>query len=251
MEIEISKSIILTVLISAGVLILGALFSAGFYGLFDMGHALQLMDISVTLFLSGALVYLYFQQQQVLESQTELKRSELSGELDVNDISYDDKSIEVKLSNLSGSEISDVRLRTEIFPKNIGEMNIIASRKRLQRSDENETQFARSAGLAPREQNVPFTAEPTVHYFDEEGHEKLANLSFFITVLRDMDIDKVKCRMWVEGKDQLDQTVKSKVFRWDKTIRVNTEKPLHALPDLEGIVHRSISASIEDSKSEY
>jgi len=57
--------------------------------------------------------------------------------------------------------------------------------------------------------------------------------------------------MWVEATDQLDKTVKSKVFPWDKTIRIDPEKPIHQEPDLEQVFDRSVSASIEDDESEY
>lgn len=219
--------------------------------IFKPENSLQLIDVVATTLLTAALVYLYFQQKQVLEDQVELTRSELSGNMYVNEFGYHEDSIELSLSNLSGSEISDLVLRTEIFPNEVDGKTLGVSKKALQRADEYETQFGMSAGLAPREQNVIFRGKPAVYYTKEDGSEYIPSLTFFITELRDAGVEEVQCRMWAEGTDQLGQTVKSKVFPWDKTIRVDTSQPVHAEPELEEVFRRSTAGSIDDSVSQF
>lgn len=240
------------VFVSMGVLILtSAIFGQG--GLdqaIQPEYSFRLLDITVSGVLTLALVVLYRQQKDILEEQVDLKEAELSGELYVNDYSFDGEDINVELSNLSGSEISDLRVFTEIFPQEIGERTLGVRGKRLQRADEHGTQFGRPAGLAPREQSVQFTGTPSVFYVDSEGSEMLPELTFFITELRDEEIDELKCRMWVQGTDQLGDEVKSKILRWDKTIRIEEDRP-YPEPTLEDVFARSVSAPIDDSKSEY
>jgi hypothetical protein len=223
---------------------------AVYIDIFTIANGLRLVNIIVSAILTVALVYLYYQQQQILESQVDLKRSELSGALYVNDYSSDEDPMEIILSNLSGFEVSDLRLRTEIFPQEIGEKKLDVSNKRLQRADEHETQFGRVPGLAPREQNVPFTGTPTVEYTDDDG-TKIPELTFFIIELRDAEVEEVQLRMWVEGTDQLDQTVRSKVFPRDQAIPIDTVDTSHQDPSLDKIFQELISGSIDNSESEY
>lgn len=210
-----------------------------------------MIDVIVGSILSAALVGLYFQQKRVLENQVQLKKAELSGDIHVNDFEYDGEDMKVTLSNLSGSELSSLFLRTEILPKKIDGMNIAVSKKQMQRIDENGFQFGMDAGLAPRELNVPFRGKPSVLYANEDGSDRIPSLTFFITELRDAGVEEVRCRMWVEATDQLDQTVKSKVLPWDKTIRIDPEEPVHQEPDLEQVLDKSISAAISGHESEY
>jgi len=247
--VPLSNALIVAVVILASVI--ASLISAVYYEILSLGISLQILNFLVSSLLSVALVVLYSQQKDVLESQVELKQAELSGDLYVTDFSFEGKSLEVNLSNLSGSEISDLVLRTEIFPKEIEGKSLGVSRKALQRDDDYETQFGVVAGLAPREQSVAFTGTPAVYYTDEENGEMITALTYFVTLMREDEIEKVSCRMWVEGTDQLGRTVKSKVFPWDRTIRIDTEKPVYDKPELEEVFERSISASIDESESEY
>jgi len=212
-------------------------------------EVLQAISIAVSTSLSAALVYLYFQQKEVMRSQVELKEAELSGNLYINEVSYENRKIVLDLSNLSGSEISGLVVKTEIFPKEIEGREIQVLGKELTRT-ENESQFGRVSGIAPREQNVEFSGTPSVFYVDEDGSEKLPELTFFITELRKWGVEELKCRMWLEGKDQLDQTVKTKVFRWDKRLRIDTDQPVHEEPDLEEVFLHTTSVSIEE-ESDY
>jgi len=221
---------------------------------------LQVIGIASSGVLSAALILLYSQQKAVLAEQTELKRAELSGELIVNeyvpggsDQAIDEQNkrgISLKISNFSGSKITDLKLKTEIFPKEIDDMKLGVRGKQLQRQDENGTQFGQEAGIMPREQAVTFSGLPSVFY-EEDNQGKIPELTLFVTSLREKNVEEVDCRMWIEGVDQLDNTVKTKVFPWDKTIRINTQKPRHEEPTLEEVFKRSITTSIDDEESEF
>jgi hypothetical protein len=88
-------------------------------------------------------------------------------------------------------------------------------------------------------------------FYQEDGGEYIPELTFFVTQLRKEGVEEVKCRMWVEGTDQLGETVKSKVLQWDKTIRVDTDEPVHREPTLSEVFGRSVAASIDESKSQF
>ena len=146
-------------------------------------EVLQAISIAVSTSLSAALVYLYFQQKEIMESQVELKEAELSGNLYINKVSYEKQKIVLDLSNLSGSEISGLVVKTEIFPKETEGREIKVLGKELTRT-ENESQFGRVSGIAPREQNIEFSGTPSVYYLDKDNSEMLPELTFFITELR-------------------------------------------------------------------
>lgn len=90
---KILKILLIGVLATAFYQGVSGLTSAVFLGLLPADTALQIVDIAISTILSTALVILYFQQKQVMESQEELKRAELSGDLYVNDYSFDGKEI--------------------------------------------------------------------------------------------------------------------------------------------------------------
>lgn len=250
MESRTKFRILISVLFFIGVVYptIGVLCLGIYPGANTATEVLQAISIAVSTSLSAALVYLYFQQKEVMESQIELKEAELSGNLYLNNISYEDRKIVLDLSNLSGSEISELVVKTEIFPKEIGEREIKVLGKELTRV-ENESQLGRVSGIAPREQNVEFSGTPSVYYLDEDDNEMLPELTFFTTQLRDWGVEEVKCRMWVEGKDQLGQTVKTKIFPWDKRIKIDTERPVHEEPNLEEVFRHTTSVAIEEESN--
>jgi hypothetical protein len=224
------------------------------------GDFLSVIGIASSGALSVALILLYSQQKTILDEQTNLKRAELRGELGVDKYTLggseqaeddqDEKDISLKISNFSSSKITNLVLKTEIFPKEIGDMELGVRGKQLQRRDEYGTQFGQDTGILPREQAVTFSARPSVFYV-ENDREMIPSLTFFIIELRKQDIEEVRCRMWIEGTDQLGETVKSKVLPWDKTIRIDTESQLMDKPTLEEVFRRSGAASIDDDKSEF
>jgi len=262
MEKEVSfpvKHILIGLGLSFIVLLVWVLWRWG-EGKSEFGDFLQVIGIASSGVLSAALIFLYSQQKSVLEEQAELKRAELSGELVVNEYALggsdqaidnqDTNEISFRISNFSSSKITGLRLKTEIFPKEIDGMKLGVRGKQLQRQDEYGTQFGQEAGIMPREQAVTFSGKPSVFY-EEDDQEKIPELAFFVTVLRKRGIKEVDCRMWIEGVDKLNNTVKSKVFPWDKTIRVDTQKQPYEEPTLEEIFKRSIATSIDDEESEF
>ncbi|WP_157575456.1 hypothetical protein [Haloferax sp. Q22] len=251
MDENISDKITLSQLIYLIAIVISGISIAGFHEYLAVENVLNLISIIVSASLSGALVFLYFQQKQILESQVDLKKAELSGDLYVTDHDYDGNSIDVELSNFSGSEISGLALRTVIFPKNIDGLCIEVSKELLRRADKHGTQFGRETGIAPREQEVTFNAKPSVQYTNTDGNKMRPKLTEFITQMRDRDVEEIQCRMWVEGTDQLEQRVKSKVLTLDRKISINTDGSETNEPTLDQLFHPKVTTHINNIESEY
>jgi hypothetical protein len=241
---------IVIALSGVGILIVVDVISA-YFGVISLNHSLQILNLIVSAFLSGSLVYLYSQQTDIMDAQTELRRAELSGDFLINSHAVEDNEIEIRLSNLSSSEISNLEIKTELFPKKIEDMDIGVRGKPLRRRGDAETIHGRKAGLAPRELNVEFSGVPIIRYNNSNDRDKAAALTQFITDLRRQDVEQVKCRIWVEGTDQLGQTVKKRLYYPDLLLQIDTDAPPHDSPTLEEVIGTAAVANIDESKSEF
>lgn len=214
-------------------------------------YSLRILQIVVSGALTFGLILLYSQQKEILREQVKLKRSELGGDIFVNSCDFGEEEVVINLSNPSNSEVTDIKVFTEIFPKQIGQRDLNEVKgKRMEREGKNSTEFGRPATLSPGERGVSFSGKCSVFYVDEDGSEMIQPLGFFISNIKNEGVDELYCRIWVEGEDQLGNKVSSRVLRWDKTIRVNRFSAVNP-PDLQDIFSRSVSAPIDNERSEY
>lgn len=209
---------------------------------------LTAIDVLIGALLTGALVLLYRQQKNILEEQKDLKVAELSGDLRVDSIEPNEDQLDLWLSNMSGSEVSDIKLYTETFPKLVDGASFSAWGEPLNRADTDNQQLRRSNALAPHEQEIKFTSSPYVHEDDGDSQMK-HDLQFTIRRLRDKyGQDEIDLRMWVEGTDQVGNSLRDKVLRMDRHLdfdRLSNE------PEMREILKHSGAANIDDSESEY
>ncbi|MDL0119372.1 hypothetical protein PNQ29_06455 [Halobacterium salinarum] len=235
-------------------------------GISPFGEFLQAIGIASSGILSALLIFLYSDQQSILKEQTKLTRKTLGGELGVNkcifggsDADTDDLDnlddladdrIYVKVANFSESKITNLSLKTEIFPKETGGKELGVRDGELQREDEHGTQFGQDTGIMPGEQGVPFSGVPSVSY-EEDGREHMQELTYLIAELRDHNVKEVGCRMWIEGTDQLDETVKSKILPFDRTIRIDASNERYNTPTLKEVFFPHNTVHIDEDRSEF
>jgi hypothetical protein len=234
---------------SATVVIFG---KSGLSNIVKPKHSIQVLQIVASSVLTLGLIVLYKQQKDILDEQTQLKRSELAGEIVVNEFEFEEEEAFVDLSNPSSSEITDIRIFTEVHPKEIAGRDLSEVKsKGMKRQGENSSEFGRSASLGPHEFGITFCEEVSVSYMMNESKMR-SELGYFIYALKtgDTEIDQIRCRIWIEGKDQLGNKVSAKVLRWDRTIMFDRFSA-NQVPDLQDIFTRSVSAQIDDNKSEY
>ncbi|WP_276411605.1 hypothetical protein [Haloarcula halobia] len=115
-------------------------------------EGLTAFDTAFGTLLSAGLVILYLQQKNILDEQRKLHRYELQGDIRIEDVDYDGDFLVLTLSNYTRSELTNIRLCTEIFPdKQDDDTTFSVGKENMERVDSAAPGYNRTNALGRAE----------------------------------------------------------------------------------------------------
>lgn len=217
----------------------------------------EIMGTLGSLSLSAILALLYLNmsgtqeiQARILADQRDLHEAEISGDLRVDNVAFSGNKFEIWISNYGKSPVTDLHIYTEVFPNNAENVEFAAGKHLLVRQTSEELESSRVNAIGPGEKEIKFTGKPVVHLASEDDHPMAPDLCMAIYEMKhELEIEKIDCRFWVEGSDQLGTTHQDKLFRFDR--HLNLRQVDDHVSELENVFTGSMLGKVDDRESEY
>ncbi len=192
---------------------------------------------AVSATLSGLLVFLYYQQRNVLENQTDIMKREWRGDLRVVGQEFEEEYLRLKLSNVSNSLVRNIQIHTKIFPEEIGDKRYKAEGQRITREQAQDSYRKQTSYLSEKEEAVPFITSLNTIEDNPEGEDRSHSLRFLCNMLVEEGYEKIEVLAWVSGEDQLGRTLRTPVHRRSRVIDLSKVSP--DSEDLEEVLGRT------------